>query len=122
MPFAHVSVCDPPMLATPQRQRMLPMSAARTAMLLSPTSPDRSSHTHTTRCEPRERPPLSLHHAIRSTFHSSVLTAGPRTSQRRPGFGLGLSIVRAITHAQGGEVAAVARADGGLTVTVTVPH
>lgn len=37
------------------------------------------------------------------------------------GFGLGLSIVRAITHAHGGEVTAEPRAEGGLTVTVTIP-
>jgi signal transduction histidine kinase len=37
------------------------------------------------------------------------------------GFGLGLSIVRAITHAHSGEVVALPRPDGGLTVTVTVP-
>jgi signal transduction histidine kinase len=37
------------------------------------------------------------------------------------GFGLGLSIVRAITHAHGGEVTAEPRTEGGLTVTVTVP-
>lgn len=34
------------------------------------------------------------------------------------GFGLGLSIVRAVATAHGGEVAAVPRPDGGLTVTV----
>ena len=38
------------------------------------------------------------------------------------GFGLGLSIVRAITHAHGGEVKAEPRKEGGLTVTVTVPR
>jgi signal transduction histidine kinase len=37
------------------------------------------------------------------------------------GFGLGLSIVRAITHAHGGEVTAEPRPEGGLTVTVTIP-
>jgi signal transduction histidine kinase len=37
------------------------------------------------------------------------------------GFGLGLSIVRAITHAHGGEVTATPRAEGGLTMTVTMP-
>ncbi|HEX6355835.1 HAMP domain-containing sensor histidine kinase [Actinophytocola sp.] len=37
------------------------------------------------------------------------------------GFGLGLSIVRAITHSHGGEVTAVPRPDGGLVVTVTLP-
>lgn len=38
------------------------------------------------------------------------------------GFGLGLSIVRAITHAHSGVVTAVPRPEGGLTVTVTIPH
>ncbi|WP_327581088.1 HAMP domain-containing histidine kinase [Nonomuraea sp. NBC_00507] len=37
------------------------------------------------------------------------------------GAGLGLSIVRAIVAAHGGEVEAVARRDGGLRVTVTLP-
>jgi signal transduction histidine kinase len=37
------------------------------------------------------------------------------------GFGLGLSIVRAIANAHGGEVTAVPRAEGGLTVTVRLP-
>ncbi len=38
-----------------------------------------------------------------------------------PGVGLGLSIVRAVTQAHGGEVHAVPRDEGGLTVTVTLP-
>ncbi|NYI07573.1 sensor histidine kinase [Allostreptomyces psammosilenae] len=37
------------------------------------------------------------------------------------GAGLGLSIVRSIAHAHGGEVTARARPTGGLTVTVTLP-
>ncbi|MBM7789771.1 sensor histidine kinase [Tenggerimyces flavus] len=37
------------------------------------------------------------------------------------GVGLGLSIVRSIAHAHGGEVLATPRAAGGLTVTVTLP-
>jgi signal transduction histidine kinase len=37
------------------------------------------------------------------------------------GFGLGLSIVRAIARAHGGEVTAEPRAGGGLTVTVSLP-
>ncbi|MPZ80117.1 MAG: HAMP domain-containing protein [Actinophytocola sp.] len=37
------------------------------------------------------------------------------------GAGLGLSIVRAVTHAHGGEVHAEPREGGGLTVTVTLP-
>jgi len=38
-----------------------------------------------------------------------------------PGVGLGLSIVRAVARAHGGEVHAVPRDEGGLTVTVTLP-
>jgi len=37
------------------------------------------------------------------------------------GSGLGLSIVRAVAEAHGGSVSAVARPDGGLEVTVTLP-
>jgi signal transduction histidine kinase len=37
------------------------------------------------------------------------------------GAGLGLSIVRAITAAHGGSVRAVARPEGGLKITVTIP-
>jgi signal transduction histidine kinase len=50
---------------------------------------------------------------------------GGRAVQARPGtergFGLGLSIVRAIARAHGGEARAEPRAGGGLVVTVTVP-
>ena len=42
-----------------------------------------------------------------------------RTGAR--GSGLGLSIVRAVCHAHGGTVGAVAQPDGGLEVTVAVP-
>lgn len=47
-----------------------------------------------------------------------------RDSRREqpPGVGLGLSIVRAVARAHRGEVTAVPREDGGLTVTVTLPH
>ncbi|AGZ39730.1 sensor histidine kinase [Actinoplanes friuliensis] len=38
-----------------------------------------------------------------------------------PGVGLGLSIVRAVARAHGGEVHAVPREEGGLVVTVTLP-
>jgi signal transduction histidine kinase len=37
------------------------------------------------------------------------------------GFGLGLAIVASIATAHGGEAAADARPDGGLTVTVSLP-
>jgi signal transduction histidine kinase len=39
-----------------------------------------------------------------------------------PGVGLGLSIVRAVTRAHGGEVTVVPREGGGLVVTVAFPH
>jgi signal transduction histidine kinase len=39
-----------------------------------------------------------------------------------PGAGLGLSIVRAVARAHGGDVRAVARDEGGLIVTVTLPR
>jgi signal transduction histidine kinase len=39
-----------------------------------------------------------------------------------PGAGLGLSIVRSVARAHGGDVRADARDDGGLTVTVTLPR
>ncbi|HEY0002901.1 MAG TPA: HAMP domain-containing sensor histidine kinase [Actinoplanes sp.] len=41
---------------------------------------------------------------------------------RSPGAGLGLSIVRSVARAHGGEADAVARDEGGLTVTVTLPR
>jgi signal transduction histidine kinase len=46
---------------------------------------------------------------------AEVRTAGER------GFGLGLSIVRAVVRAHGGQVRAQARDGGGLEVTVTLP-
>lgn len=38
------------------------------------------------------------------------------------GAGLGLSIVRSVAHAHGGDVRAAARPEGGLIVTVTLPN
>jgi signal transduction histidine kinase len=38
-----------------------------------------------------------------------------------PGAGLGLSIVRAVARAHGGEATARPREGGGLVVTVTLP-
>ena len=45
-----------------------------------------------------------------------------RLHTAHPGAGLGLSIVRAVARAHGGDAEAVPREDGGLTVTVTLPH
>ncbi|MFJ4973578.1 MULTISPECIES: ATP-binding protein [unclassified Streptomyces] len=38
------------------------------------------------------------------------------------GSGLGLSIVRAVAHTHQGDAVAMPRAEGGLTVTVTLPR
>jgi signal transduction histidine kinase len=46
---------------------------------------------------------------------------GERTRAATPGFGLGLSIVRAIARAHDGDVTARPRDGGGLIVTVTLP-
>jgi signal transduction histidine kinase len=47
---------------------------------------------------------------------------GPdRVVTGHPGIGLGLSIVRSVARAHGGDVSAVAREGGGLAVTVTLP-
>src|SRR5690606_8597853 len=46
---------------------------------------------------------------------------GGRERSGGRGFGLGLSIVRAVCDAHGGSVSAVARDGGGLEVTVTLP-
>jgi signal transduction histidine kinase len=46
---------------------------------------------------------------------------GDRRAGPDRGFGLGLSIVRAVARAHGGDAAAAARPGGGLIVTVTVP-
>ncbi|RIQ34866.1 sensor histidine kinase [Jiangella rhizosphaerae] len=46
---------------------------------------------------------------------------GDRRAGPDRGFGLGLSIVRAVARAHGGDATAAARPGGGLTVTVTLP-
>jgi signal transduction histidine kinase len=55
----------------------------------------------------------------RSASGNRMTDAGPAASTR--GAGLGLSIVRSVAIAHGGNVRAVARPDGGLAVTVTLP-
>jgi signal transduction histidine kinase len=53
----------------------------------------------------------------RLSVNDQAASAGPASR----GAGLGLSIVRSIATAHRGEVRAVARLDGGLTVTFVVP-
>ncbi|GAB2515081.1 sensor histidine kinase [Nocardia heshunensis] len=49
------------------------------------------------------------------------LDSAQRLASAGRNVGLGLSIVRSVAHAHGGEVRAAARPEGGLTVTVTLP-
>jgi signal transduction histidine kinase len=56
-----------------------------------------------------------------SLFEPFRRLGSERLSSTVPGAGLGLSIVRAIARAHGGEVRAEPRDGGGLVVTVTLP-
>ncbi|MGP3964100.1 sensor histidine kinase [Nonomuraea sp. 3N208] len=56
-----------------------------------------------------------------TTQRATAETKSPRI-YATSGAGLGLSIVRAIVAAHGGEVRAVARQEGGLRVTVALPY
>lgn len=51
--------------------------------------------------------------------HDRIVDPGDTTGRRSAG--LGLSIVRSIAAAHGGDVRAVARPEGGLTIAVTLP-
>ena len=51
-----------------------------------------------------------------------VRGAGHPRPHRRPGLGLGLSIVRAIIPAHHGHIAVTARPGGGLDITIDLPH
>jgi signal transduction histidine kinase len=57
---------------------------------------------------------------IGTIFEPFRRLSGDRVRSDR-GFGLGLSIVRAVARAHGGEVSAAPRTGGGLTVTVRLP-
>jgi signal transduction histidine kinase len=64
--------------------------------------------------------PTVAPYEIETIFQPFRRLAGERASPDR-GFGLGLSIVAAVTQAHGGRVRAVSRDGGGLTVTVSLP-
>jgi signal transduction histidine kinase len=61
-----------------------------------------------------------LFEPFRRLASSERITDGGRAVSSR-GAGLGLSIVRSVALAHGGDVRAEARPDGGLVVTVTLP-
>ncbi|MGW1990308.1 sensor histidine kinase [Embleya sp. NPDC001921] len=58
---------------------------------------------------------------VPSLFEPFRRLGAERLATRAPGAGLGLSIVRAVARAHGGDVHAEPREGGGLTVTVTLP-
>jgi signal transduction histidine kinase len=64
--------------------------------------------------------PVVPAYEIESLFQPFRRLRRERTDGGR-GFGLGLSIVRAVARAHGGDARAAPRDGGGLTVTVTIP-
>jgi signal transduction histidine kinase len=64
--------------------------------------------------------PVVAPYEVETIFEPFRRLAGDRTRSER-GNGLGLSIVRAVARAHGGDVTAVPRPGGGLTVTVRLP-
>jgi signal transduction histidine kinase len=54
-------------------------------------------------------------------FRRLASTERRATASGDHGAGLGLSIVRSVAHAHGGDVHAVPRPDGGLTIQVRLP-
>jgi signal transduction histidine kinase len=58
---------------------------------------------------------------VETVFQPFRCLRAQRVSDRQRGFGLSLSIVRAVAPAHGGTVTAVPRDGGGLTVTVSLP-
>jgi signal transduction histidine kinase len=65
--------------------------------------------------------PVVPHYEIPSLFEPFRRLGTERLSAASPGAGLGLSIVRAVVRAHGGDVQAEPRDGGGLVVTVTLP-
>jgi signal transduction histidine kinase len=64
--------------------------------------------------------PVVAPYELDTIFEPFRRLGGDRVGSER-GFGLGLSIVRAVARAHGGEAVAVPRPGGGLTVTVRLP-
>jgi signal transduction histidine kinase len=64
--------------------------------------------------------PVVAPYELGTIFEPFRRLGGDRTGSER-GVGLGLSIVRAVARAHGGDAAAVPRPGGGLTVTVRLP-
>jgi signal transduction histidine kinase len=64
--------------------------------------------------------PVVAPYELETIFEPFRRLGGDRVGSER-GFGLGLSIVRAVARAHGGDVIAVSRPGGGLTVTVQLP-
>jgi signal transduction histidine kinase len=65
--------------------------------------------------------PVVPRYDIPSVFEPFRRLDNDRLSSPSSGAGLGLSIVRAVAHAHGGEVHAEPRDSGGLVITVTLP-
>ncbi|NUT32455.1 MAG: HAMP domain-containing histidine kinase [Hamadaea sp.] len=65
--------------------------------------------------------PIVPKYEVASLFEPFRRLGAERIATPSPGVGLGLSIVRAIARAHGGEVHAEARDGGGLIVTVSLP-
>jgi signal transduction histidine kinase len=65
--------------------------------------------------------PVVPHYEVPSLFEPFRRLGTERQSAVSPGAGLGLSIVRAVARAHGGDVGAEPRDGGGLVVTVTLP-
>jgi signal transduction histidine kinase len=82
----------------------------------SNTRPDRSVVLQVSNTGPVVPP-----YEIPNLFEPFRRLAADRLLPTPPGAGLGLSIVRAITRAHGGDVNAEPRHGGGLVVTVTLP-
>jgi signal transduction histidine kinase len=66
--------------------------------------------------------PSISRHEVPGLFEPFRRLGSDRLHSARPRAGLGLSIVRAVARAHGGDVEAVPRDGGGLTVTVTLPR